>query len=576
METGENKTRKKIPKKKRSFKDNKKTIVAGGIVSVIAIAGIISGFYFLETLNTTEEGGNIYFGISFNLGTFDPIEVFLTPQTIDSSHFLILSQVLEGLFYVRVTDEGTEIIPNLAINRVWSEDGLNLTCDLRPNVKFHDGTPFNATAVKWNIERIHRLFNNSWYPDLWQFPDGQWIINDTQIIDDLSIRFVLNKPYAPLLALLASESSLIVSPTSTPENDYNDINNNRPVGTSAFIFEHWEEDDNITLSSNALYWDGKPRIDNLIFSIIPNNTVRLEAMLSKELTITYTGFYYHDIYITEPGLTLQEVTNSVNRYIFMNNKIINTTMRKAISYAFNYSFFLEEIFRGLRCRSPLPKEFMYSNWDDFVVPDYNISIARQTLKDAGLSGTNNLTVNNNISAGNEWETIANGPTPLATYNFTYTYGNWVPEQISFLLKNNLKQIGIKLEVYNITWAEWEAMVLEYGGYHRDMLNIFYMGIGPDYSDPSTMITPVFSNKGPNYNFGQVNNTQLQQWIEMGIVELNETAREQIYYDIQKLLIEELFPVLWLHTEIFWEVFLSNLRGINYQNLATRFNKAYFV
>ncbi|MHA2006130.1 MAG: ABC transporter substrate-binding protein [Promethearchaeota archaeon] len=575
MDAGKKKPNKKIPKKKKTLRELRKPITIGGIISAIAIAGIISGFYLIET---TKKGGVFYFGLGPNLDTFDPIEV-LVNDAFDGHNNMILGQVFEGLFFIEVTSAGeSRIVPNLAIDKEWSNNGINLTCNLRQGVKFHDGTPFNASAVKWNIDRIHRLFNNTFYSLVWQLPDGRWIINQTHVINDFTIRFVLNEPFVPLLALLASPTSHIQSPASTPVNNFNDINNDGPVGTGPFIFDHFEVDNNITMAPNTLYWGDKPKIDRLVFRIIHNDTIRRQEMLSKEFSMTYVVHKNLDPYLDIPELRIREVTNPQNSYIIMNTKKINTTMRKAVSYAFNYTSYFEEIIfnPAIRCKSPIPKGMLFSNWNDFIVPEYNISTARQILKDANWPGTSDLTVNNNISAGNEWETITNSLSPLATYNFTYAYGWWALEQSFILLEKNLKQIGVKLKADIVTPAQWNAMIVEYGGYNRDMFDFTRMGWAADYYDPYNMITPLFSNKKPNVNVCQVNNSQLQQLIDKGLLETNDTARGQIYYDIQKLLIEELFPVVWLQTNTFYEIYLDNVRGLSYPGAGLFFKGVYFV
>ena len=95
---------------------------------------------------------------------------------------------------------------------------------------------------------------------------------------------------------------------------------------------------------------------------------------------------------------------------------------------------------------------------------------------------------------------------------------------------------------------------------NDIFELTYLQWIVDYNDPSNIINALYSNKKPNWNIGQVNDTQVQQWMEEGLEETNETAREEIYYRIQKSLIEEVYPNIWIWQWIRTDVYVSNLRG----------------
>ena len=140
----------------------------------------------------------------------------------------------------------------------------------------------------------------------------------------------------------------------------------------------------------------------------------------------------------------------------LNNSIVNNTMRKAISYALDYDR-LVPLGMGafgkppevIRARSPLSLGMLYSNWEDFEVPVLNITKARQVLKEANLPGTADLTANDNVSAGNEWERLVENGNPLARFNFTYNvHPNWdFHREMALLFQHNLTQIGINITIF---------------------------------------------------------------------------------------------------------------------------------
>ena len=171
-------------------------------------------------------------------------------------------QVTETLFDFDYSGKQPILIIVLAKSYKWNDtdNPTELTCSLRKGVKFHDGTPFNATAVKWNFDRIHRLVE-VWYGYILRLPDGRWIVNETQIVDEYSVRFVLNEPFVPFLQLLTHTITSILSPKSTPANKTINIETETLVGTGPFTYDGYESHNNITLTPNPHYWGKKPNIN---------------------------------------------------------------------------------------------------------------------------------------------------------------------------------------------------------------------------------------------------------------------------------------------------------------------------
>ena len=550
-----------LKKKVKKIEGIKKPLMISGIIAAFAVTGIIVGINIYS--KTTQPEIVLYFcgyGLPY---TIDPIDV---TDPVDAD---VINQVAEGLFDI---DENSEIINCLATHHEWSTDDLNLTCTLRQGIKFHDGTPFNATAVKWNVDRVYRLLDIVPFDFLWKLSDNRSIINETQVIDDYTVRFILNAPYAPLLSLLASTYSYIVSPTSTPADNFID---EILVGTGPFIFDHFG---NLTLSANQHYWGGKPKFDKLVFLQISNELVE-DALLSGEIQMKKSvGFNESilDSFRSNPSFNVVDgIPFPWVDFIVMNNKLINITMRKAISYAFNYSSY-QYHYTFVRSKGPIPEGILYYNISGINVPYYNITIARQALKDGNWPGTELLTVNNNISAGNEWELVANSSTPLATYTYSACY-NW-PRSIwySDRIVKDLKQIGVKVLPVIISFAEWLRRSEDIDGDHRDEVELDYNFWLADYNDPSNFINEFYTNKKIGYNMGQVNDTQVQEWMEEAVIETDPNARRQLYYNIQKRLIEVVFPHVWLNSRTRIDIYISKLIGWYPHPIKDSFKNVSFV
>jgi peptide/nickel transport system substrate-binding protein len=555
-------------------------IVVSGLIAIIAVAGILGGLFFFMIYNIPNPDVVFICALEDSPNSIDPLK----NPTTKHENLMIFDQVAEGLFDYDRYNSSTPIIPNLALEGKWSADGLNFTCYLREGVKFHDGTPFNATAVKWNFERILRFIDIMPHGDIWPWAyaffntEGINYINHTEVIDVFTIRFVLNQPYVPLKDLLLLWNSYILSPTSTPEDQFIDIETGKLIGTGPFILDSYElnyESEIIKAEFlvNPYYWGIKPKIDNITFIVITDEIERMEWMIAGNFSYAHGNAddFILENYRNATNIKISEKPGQGFWYIPLNNLLINKTMRKAISFAFNYTDFIETVHGGYteRLKSPLPRIMRYSS--NLDMPYLNISRARQILKNANWPGTALLTANDNITSGNEWEMLAKSADPLSIHNFSVVLGSWGQPITANIMRIGLEQIGVKLNIINMSivdfWPKMEAGELE----------IYTSGWGLAFLDPVEVINPIFSNgldgEGNNFHF---NDSLVQEWMEEAIRESNENHREQLYMDIQQRLLD-LNPILWLDSSISYDIWDSRVKGISYEGAPFKFHlkKAYF-
>ncbi|MBV6638862.1 MAG: ABC transporter substrate-binding protein, partial [Mameliella sp.] len=179
----------------------------------------------------------------------------LDPAAVTAvNDFRILMNVYDGL--VRYKDGTLEVEPALATDWTISEDGTEYTFDLREGVSFHDGSPFNAEAVKFNFERM--LNEDHPYHDTGPFPLAFFFsaVETIEVVDDLTVKFTLNAPYAPFLSNLAYPTGLIVSPAAVEQHG-SDFGRN-PSGTGPFTFAEWRSNEAVVIEGNPDYWGGAP------------------------------------------------------------------------------------------------------------------------------------------------------------------------------------------------------------------------------------------------------------------------------------------------------------------------------
>uniref|UniRef100_UPI00300A6A24 ABC transporter substrate-binding protein n=1 Tax=Nitratireductor sp. CH_MIT9313-5 TaxID=3107764 RepID=UPI00300A6A24 len=171
----------------------------------------------------------------------------LDPHAVTAvNDFRILMNVYDGL--TRYKDGTLEVEPALAESWEISDDGLTYTFKLREGVEFHDGTPLNAEAVKFNFDRM--LDEDNPYHETGPFPLAFYFsaVDEVTAVDDLTVAFKLKEPFAPFLSNLAYPTGLIVSPEAVKKSG-KDFGRS-PVGTGAFKFEEWQANSRVVITRN--------------------------------------------------------------------------------------------------------------------------------------------------------------------------------------------------------------------------------------------------------------------------------------------------------------------------------------
>ena len=180
----------------------------------------------------------------------------------------VLNQIFDKLVDL---DQNLKIIPAIATSWKISNGGLTYTFKIRSGVKFQDGTPLDAEAVRYSIDRNMTLEGSARKNELSS-------VKDVKAIDAQTLQINLKQPYGPLLAVLTDRAGMIVSPTAAKKAGQ-DFQNN-PVGSGPFDFTSRRRQDNITLDANKAYWGGVPKIDKLIYRPFPDGDIRYANLIS--------------------------------------------------------------------------------------------------------------------------------------------------------------------------------------------------------------------------------------------------------------------------------------------------------
>ena len=192
-----------------------------------------------------KQGGSITVGLELDVTGFDPLKV----GVYDTSGNMVAAALFDTL---TGRDAEGKATPRLALSWTHSDDYKTWTFKLRPGVKFHDGTPFNAQAVKWNFDRQKDPANKCRCAFYIAY------INRLEAPDDLTVVYHLKDPsmMQPELMAPPTSNNVVQSPAAVAAkgDDYN----RNPVGTGPFVLKSWTAGDRIVVERNPNYWNAGP------------------------------------------------------------------------------------------------------------------------------------------------------------------------------------------------------------------------------------------------------------------------------------------------------------------------------
>jgi peptide/nickel transport system substrate-binding protein len=190
---------------------------------------------------------------------------------------IIYSQMCEKLYEI---DEGLRIFPQLAADLpAFSDGGKTVTIKLRPGVKFNDGTPMTAEAVRFSLDRHLNMKGSNRRSEL-------ELVNSIEVVDPLTVRLRLKAPFSPLVAILADRAGMPVSPTAV--NKLGDKFGTAPVCVGPWSFVERVPQDRIVLEKSTHYFDpSQAKFDRIVFRIIPDDNVRLANLRSGDIDMMH-------------------------------------------------------------------------------------------------------------------------------------------------------------------------------------------------------------------------------------------------------------------------------------------------
>lgn len=407
---------------------------------------------------------------------FNP-QLFTAGTTFDASSVPIYNRLLE------FERGGTTVTPGLAESFTVSDDGLTYTFKLRQGVKWQatkDFTPtrgFNADDVVFSFERqrdpnhpFNKVSGGTY--EYFDSMDMGKLLKSVEKVDDRTVRFTLTAPQAPFLANMAMDFASILSAeyadrmlaAGTPEKV--DLN---PVGTGPFQLVAYQRDAVIRYKANPDYWAGKAAIDNLVFAITPDPSVRYQKLKAGECQVmAYPNPADLAAMAKDPALDLLQQPGLNIGYLAYNAEkkpFDDRRVRKALNMAVNKRAILEAVFQGsgTAAKNPIPPTIW--SYNDAVQDDpYDPEAAMKLLAEAGVKDLKT----------NLWAMPVSRP-----YNPN-------ARRMAELIQADWKAVGVDAEIVSFEWAEYLKRTK--GGEHQTVL----LGWTGDNGDPDNFLFALLS------------------------------------------------------------------------------------
>ncbi len=454
-------------------------------------------------------------------GTTEKIIDMDPANAYDFHTWEIFYNIYAGLYDYAVGK--TDLIPGLAESYEVSADGKEYIFHLKKGLKFTDGTPFDAYAVKWSIDRVIALAG-----------DPSWLVTDFVdhveyvakldpkkglVLDKYAVKFVLKNPVAYFPSLVASVPYYPVNPNIYPKDkiirDPSELEGGQLVGLGPYKVVSFKRDEEIVLDRNPKFYGERPKNDRIVIRYFADATTMRLALEKGEIDFAFKTLNPSDINDLEksPKINTVKAPGPYIRYICFltdtppfNDKVL----RQAIAAAANRPEVVEKVFLGqnMPLYSMVPMG-MWSHTDEFktVLGDGNIDKARSLLASRGYSEGNPL-----------------------TFDFWYTpshYGD-TEVDVAAVLKAQFEATGM-MKV-NVKTAEWAAYR---DNWANKVMPVWLLGWYPDYIDPDNY-TAAFAGTAGSKGLGiWFSSEEWDKKFVEGQTVTDMEKRTTIYQEIQR-------------------------------------------
>jgi peptide/nickel transport system substrate-binding protein len=487
------------------------TLVGLALVAVIAWLAPLTAI--------AQPAGTLVVGLVAEPVNLDPAQV------TDLNSNRVGRRVVETL--VMFPDESTQIVPGLAESWTVSKDGLHYVFKLRTGVTFHDGTPLNAEAVKFSIER--QINPEHVAAKLGKYPFANYFFGNVkavEAVDPLTVEFVLKEPRASFLALLTAGAASIVSPTAVRKHGADYPSN--PVGTGPFKFVAWDRGQKVVLEKNPSYWRYPVKLQRVVYRPIVEDQARLTELLTGaiDLIVSPPPDYVAQLESSGKIAMLKQVGAHV-WYLGINNQkkpFDDKRVRQALNYAVNKDAIVRDVLKGtgtLSAGPVLPKTWGADG--GLKAYPYDPERAKKLLAEAGYPQGFSTTL---------WVPESGS-------------GMQAPVAMSTVIQSNLKAVGVNVAMQTM---EWGAYLAKLRTKEQELFALSWMA---GNEDPDMVMYPLLHSSqwtpnGPNRALYK--NEKFDDLLHQARLSTDEKKRAELYRQAQRILADDA-PWIFIDHEI---------------------------
>ncbi len=431
----------------------------------------------------------------------------------------LMYHLYDGL--VRYKNDELEVEPALATSWERSEDGTVWTFELREGVTFHDGSPFNAEAVQFSYMRL--IDEDHEYYGLGDYSYFDYLLSD--VIEDITVEgeytvsFHLKDKFAPFLTYMGYYSQFPVSMEAVKE--HGEDFSKHASGTGPFKLVEWKEDEYITLEANEDYWGEKPKIDKLIWKVVPDISTRfLELQSGQVHAVKGLAPNQLESVKNNSDMKLHQVPGANIFQLTFNNEsepVDNKLVRQAIAHAIDKETLVEGVYEGLgtpAVTSVPPTVFGFN--EDLEIHEYNPEKSRELLQEAGYDDGISITLNTFIHA----RPYVSNPVDAAE-----------------IIKDDLSKAGIDATIETNEWGTHSGLMRN-GDYQAGFSGWY------DIAYPSNFLKTMLL-EGSNANWQPEEMVDLAQ---QALSTYDRDEQERIYREMQVIAHEEVPTIPIAHND----------------------------
>nr|MBO2508392.1 ABC transporter substrate-binding protein [Bacillota bacterium] len=459
------------------------------------------------------------FTLRIGLNAFPPqLDPHLSSAAVDRHVYQSLYDKLVDL------DENLNIVPALAERWDISDDGKVYTLYLRQGVKFHDGTPFNAEAVKFNFDRM--LDESLGSPRRSEIA----LVQDVTVVDEYTVQITLANPFSPFLSILADRAGMMVSPTAVQEKG--ERFSQEPVGTGPFKFVSMVQGDEIVLERNPDYWAAGPFAERVIYKALPDENVKVAQIQAGELHIIDQPVPAPQLpaLMSDPNLRVSLNPGLEWQSMWLNvtaPPLDNVWVRRAIAAAIDRETLVKVVFGDAAVPGNTPFPPGYPAHDETLgIPARDVELARQYLAQSGLDSVS--------------FTIKIQPNP--------TY-----QRSAEVIQDMLGDVGIDVQIEQVEFGtlleqtapnslNYQAALLGWSGRPDPDQNIY-----------------MFLHSTGNQNRSGYKNPEVDRLLDEARVIHDMEQRKELYRQVMDIVLDEV-PLVYLYHPTNIRIMRSNLEG----------------